>query len=82
MKGNKVEIPKDAPEIGKVYRHYKGDLYKVYCLALDSVLDTYTVVYEPMYDNPDAKYFVRPIEMWFEEVDYNGQILKRFTLVD
>jgi hypothetical protein len=43
MKGNIVPLPSDAPEIGGVYRHYKGDHYQVVERALHSNEDEWMV---------------------------------------
>lgn len=79
-KGDPVpEIPSDAPKNGEVYRHYKGDLYKIILLAEHSNDAEWMVVYEAMYENPDAPYFTRPLRQWHELVEWNGQTCQRFT---
>lgn len=72
-------LPPGAPQVGEVYKHYKGDSYKVVLLAEHSNDNEWMVVYEPMYDNPDAPYFTRPLREWSEEVEWKGQKLARFT---
>lgn len=39
------------------------------------------VVYEALYDNPDGKYWVRPLGMFEEYVMIRGQQIKRFERV-
>ena len=68
MKGNKIPLPENAPTVGSTHRHYKGDPYKVQALALHSNDDEWMVVYEPMYENPDASLFTRPVREWDEDV--------------
>lgn len=68
----------DAPQVGEIYRHYKGDLYKVVGLAIDST-DEWMVVYEAMYANPAAKLFTRPLAEWRQEVQWQGSWVPRFV---
>ncbi len=79
MKGNVVPLPGDAPKIGEIYRHYKGDLYKVMELALHSNDEEWMVVYEPQYDCADAHLFTRPLREWGEEVEWEGEKKIRFV---
>lgn len=80
-KGNPVsELPQDAPKAGDVYKHYKGDHYKVLGLAIGST-DQWVVVYEALYENPAAPMFVRPASEWHETVEWQGQKIGRFTKV-
>ena len=69
-------------EKGKEYVHYKGDHYKVVDLALHSNDDEWMVVYDPLYECPDAHLFTRPLREWREEVEWNGERMKRFTLLN
>lgn len=71
-------LPNTAPQAGEVYRHYKGDVYKVVALALSSA-DEWVVVYEALYDNPAAKLFTRPVAEWGEVVEWQGSKVERFT---
>ncbi len=82
MKGSVVPIPSDTPRKGEEYVHYKGDHYKVVDLALHSNDDEWMVVYEPLYECPDAHLFTRPLREWREEVEWNGERMKRFTLLN
>lgn len=68
----------NAPKAGEVYRHYKGDLYKVVLLAEHSNNNEWMVVYEPMYKNPDAPYFTRPLSEWHQVVEWEGTTVVRF----
>ncbi len=81
MKGNVVPLPKDAPSSGEKYQHYKGDKYRVFALALHSNDDEWMVIYEPLYKNPDAPLFTRPLRQWREEVVFENQKMPRFRLV-
>ncbi|MDB5225078.1 MAG: hypothetical protein JWL87_30 [Candidatus Adlerbacteria bacterium] len=74
-------LPADAPEAGEVYKHYKGDLYKIIGVALDST-DQWAVVYEPMYDNAAAPLFTRPLAEWSESLQWEDSQMQRFSKVE
>lgn len=71
-------LPADAPKAGEVYRHYKGDLYKVVGLAIHST-DEWIVVYEPMYEDTAATLFTRPLKEWGQVVGWQGSQVVRFV---
>lgn len=62
------------------YQHYKGNEYEVIGMALHSETLEEMVVYKAMYG--EGGVWVRPASMWEEDVEVNGQIVKRFTLVE
>jgi len=55
-------------QIGKVYRHFKGNYYFVENRALDSESKEWLVIYKPLYDREDSKIWVRPEKMFLEEI--------------
>lgn len=61
------------------YRHFKGGEYRVVGLARHSENDEMMVVYEPLYG--EGGLWVRPLSMFLEEVEWQGQTVSRFTLV-
>ena len=61
--------------IGKTYRHYKGNLYKIIAFAKHSETTEDMIVYQSV---DDATTWVRPYHMWNETVDEKGTL--RFTL--
>ena len=73
-------VPADAPQEGEVWRHYKGNSYKVFEIALNSD-DEWVVVYEPLYENAVAKLFTRPVAEWCEVVEWQGQKGERFVKI-
>jgi hypothetical protein len=85
-KGESIPLPEGAPQAGEVYRHYKGDNYKIIGMAIHSGndysgKDEWMVIYEPMYENPAAPFFARPYNEWQEKVDWEGQQVLRFAKV-
>jgi len=71
-------------QIGKRYRHYKGNIYKVIALALHSETLEKMVVYQGEYDDAELgknPVFVRPYGMFCEEVEVGGNRTPRFLLL-
>ena len=62
-------------EVGNIYRHYKGNVYKIIALAKHSETTEDLIVYQSV-DKGDI--WVRPQKMWNEIVDAKGTL--RFTL--
>ena len=54
-------------QIGKVYRHFKGNYYFVENIAYDSETKERVVVYKPLYDRKE-KIWVRPEKMFLEQI--------------
>ena len=70
-------------QANEIYRHFKGNLYKVICIAKDSETLEDMVVYQGLYGNYDI--YVRPLDNFESKVDINkypeaGQA-NRFELV-
>lgn len=80
-KGYRPELPVDSPKQGQVYKHYKGDSYEIIGMAIHSNEDVWMVVYKPLYENADAELFTRPLSDWGEDVEWNGEVVTRFSLV-
>lgn len=68
-------------KLGK-YRHYKGKEYEVIGIAKHSETLEDLVVYKTLYDNEASSLWVRPLKMFLEEVEVNGEKVPRFILVD
>ncbi len=63
-------------KIGGIYRHYKGNRYKVVGVAKHSETVEEMVVYEALYG--DGGLWVRNKEMFLENVVINGETVERF----
>ncbi len=62
------------------YRHYKGKDYEVIGIATHSETTETMVVYRTLYGNYDL--WVRPLAMFTEMVNVNGEQLPRFRFVE
>ena len=64
--------------LGK-YKHYKGNDYQVIGVATHSETLEQEVVYQKLYD--DHSLWVRPLSMFIETVEVNGEKVPRFSWV-
>lgn len=62
------------------FRHYKGGEYEVLGVARHSETLEPQVVYRPLYKASGL--WVRPFEMFVEEIEVNGQRVARFARMD
>jgi hypothetical protein len=69
-------------EIGR-YRHYKGNEYEVIGVAKHSEDETELVVYRPLYNENSGErgLWVRPLPMFIETVQVNGETKPRFEYI-
>lgn len=58
------------------YQHYKGNVYKVLCVAKHSETLEDMVIYQDTTD--DSKIWARPLSMWSELVEVNAELVPRF----
>jgi|TARA_B110000879_G_scaffold142630_1_gene185536 hypothetical protein len=63
-----------------IYRHYKGNLYEVLGVAQHSETLEYLVIYKTLYG--DFSTWVRPLDMFQESVEKDGQQVARFEFVE
>ncbi len=73
---------KTASEVvaGAIYEHYKGQQYRVIGVGRHTETLEELVMYEALYDNPLGRLWCRPLKMWLESVEINGQKVPRFKL--
>lgn len=69
-------------KINHIYKHFKGNLYLVIDVAINTETNKEMVIYRALYD--DNELFVRDKEMFLSEVDHkkypNVKEKYRFTL--
>ncbi len=70
----------DRPKINGIYKHYKGNKYKVLGIAKHSETLQEMVVYQALYGEMGV--WVRPLSMWSEEVSVDGKNILRFMLTE
>lgn len=58
-------------EIGKIYKHFKGDLYLVLDIGKYSETGELMVIYKALYGNNET--WIRPYNMFIDEVNKNNQ---------
>lgn len=81
MSTAKEELP-DLPKLDKgEYAHYRGDHYEVLGVAYHTETLEPMVVYRPLYDTK-AELFVRPFDMFTEQVIVSGEMKPRFAKVN
>ena len=61
--------------VGKIYRHYKGNLYKIIALAKHSETTEDMIVYQSL---ENGQVWVRPKSMWNEIINNSNTL--RFTI--
>jgi hypothetical protein len=65
-----------------IYSHFKtGNQYKVHFVAKHSETLEDIVVYEALYNNEKSKFWVRPVKMFEEFVEFNDQKVPRFKFI-
>ena len=63
-----------------IYKHYKGNLYEVINVAKHSETEEEHVVYRTLYG--DYSLWVRPLAMFIETVELDGQQIARFEYIE
>jgi hypothetical protein len=79
---NQLDQAAKKVHVGGLYYHYKqpGKNYRVLSLAISEVDDKLCVIYQAQYG--ESLIFVRPLENWFDKVEWSGRKLKRFTIAN
>jgi len=90
METHEDRAPTNVPPNG-FYYHYKhtssGDpynyMYEVVGTAFHTELENQLVLYRPLYGDraylAGADFGARPLTMWNEQVEVNGEVVPRFT---
>ncbi len=67
------------------YKHYKGGMYEVIGTGrIEATLEE-CVIYKMLYeteDFPEGSLWVRPVTVFLEEVEVDGEMVPRFVRVD
>ena len=66
-------------KLGK-YQHYKGSFYQVEGVATHSETEEKMALYRPLYG--EQALWVRPLDMFTEEVEVNGIKQPRFAFIE
>ena len=66
--------------IGREFRHFKGNLYRLEGFAKDSETLEEMVVYRALYG--ERGLWVRPAKMFFETIERDGKKMRRFKLLE
>ena len=61
------------------YQHYKGNFYEVMGEVTHSESEEKLVLYKPLYG--EMNLWVRPLDMFVEELEFKGLHVKRFAYV-
>ena len=62
----------DTPEIGEIYRHYKGNIYQVIAVGKHSETLEDLVIYKALYSSDEFPYgqmWCRPLTIWQETIN-------------
>lgn len=65
-----------------IYRHYKGNEYRVLGIGKHSETLEDFVIYEALYQNSLSKFWARPLAEFFDEVEWEGKKVKRFQRIE
>ncbi len=75
-----LDTAKTQLSVGGTYQHYRGNLYTVLDVGIFTEDATEVgVVYQAQYGQ--RLVFIRPLSMWNEEVEFEGESVPRFRKV-
>lgn len=66
--------------VGRKFRHFKGNCYRLEGFAKDSETTEEMVIYRQLYG--EGSLWVRPARMFFETIERDGKMIKRFELLE
>lgn len=65
-----------------IYKHFKtGNEYRVIGVSKHSETLEDFVVYEALYENNKSKFWIRPLAMFTEDVEWEGKKVPRFSFL-
>lgn len=62
----------------RTFKHFKGTIYTMLCTAQHSETNEKLVIYR----NEAGEIFARPYEMFFETIERDGRLIKRFSEIE
>ncbi len=68
--------------LGKYRNSKKGKLYEVTGFRRHSETLEWMVDYSALYENPLGKDWTRPVSIWLQEVEVEGQVVPRFVKIE
>lgn len=77
--GTRIAEAEQLVAVGGLYRHYKSEAktYEVLGVGVVEADDSLSVIYKAKYGAELT--FLRPLDSWLEKVEWDGQIVPRFT---
>lgn len=63
---------------GQIWKHYKGNDYKIIVLGKHSETAEDMVVYKQLHSD---KIYIRPMNLFFQDVEWEGKTVPRFTFI-
>lgn len=70
VKAPKEDYGRLLPYADEVWKHFKGNRYKIMCIAEHTETKKKMVVYRKLARADDTKIYTRPLEMFMSEVDH------------
>lgn len=69
---------------GQIWKHYKGNEYKIIALPKHSDTEVDMVVYEAQYEpaDTDTTVWVKEVSEFLTNVEWEGEIVPRFSLMN
>ena len=70
--------------MNNIFKHYKGNHYRVLHIAQHTETKEKLVIYEQLYEStyPYGYIWCRPYDMFNEKITYNNKIVNRFEKID
>jgi len=59
------------PQVGEIYKHYKGGRYRIITLAQHTETNEILVIYN---STLFGTVYARPLNMWFDDIELKGSL--------